>query len=89
MPKERKWDGIFLQLFLDRALVRTIPESLNTGGVFLFAHPTQTNLENTNTPVRDSFLQMGKFTHLPNSFSQCELSALMKRGEHPAGMKHG
>ena len=60
MPKGRKWDGVFLQLFLDRALVRTIPESLNLGGVFLFAHPTQTNLEKHEHPSERFLLEDGE-----------------------------
>ncbi len=60
MPKGRKWDGIFLQLFLDRALIRTIPESLNIGGVFLFAHPTQTNLEKHEHPSERFLLADGE-----------------------------
>ncbi|MBG01767.1 MAG: SAM-dependent methyltransferase [Acidimicrobiaceae bacterium] len=55
MPKGRKWDGIFVQLFLDRELIRSISESLNIGGVFLFAHPTRTNLEKNKHPS-DRFL---------------------------------
>tara|TARA_B110000014_G_C20087382_1_gene568881 strand:+ start:391 stop:969 length:579 start_codon:yes stop_codon:yes gene_type:complete len=60
MPKDRKWDGIFVQLFLDRELIRSIPKSLNIGGVFLFAHPTQTNLEKHEHPSERFLLADGE-----------------------------
>ena len=88
MPKERKWDGIFLQLFLDRALVRTIPESLNLGGVFLFAHPTQTNLEKHEHPSKRFLLEDGEIHTLVDQLQSMRIihidEAWRSSGRHEA-----
>ena len=88
MPKGRKWDGVFLQLFLDRALVRTIPESLNLGGVFLFAHPTQTNLEKHEHPSERFLLEDGEIHTLVNQLQSMRIihidEAWSSSGRHEA-----
>tara|TARA_B100000953_G_scaffold290013_1_gene274625 strand:- start:2 stop:583 length:582 start_codon:yes stop_codon:yes gene_type:complete len=60
MPPERQWDVAFMQLFLDRELLKKIPDSLNTGGVFLFAHPTRTNLKKHAHPSNRFLLEVGE-----------------------------
>ena len=88
MPKGRKWDGVFLQLFLDRALVRTIPESLNLGGVFLFAHPTQTNLEKHEHPSERFLLEDGEIHTLVDQLQSMRIihidEAWRSSGRHEA-----
>ena len=88
MPKGRKWDGVFLQLFLDRALVRTIPESLNLGGVFLFAHPTQTNLEKHEHPSERFLLEDGEIHTLVGQLQSMRIihidEAWRSSGRHEA-----
>jgi len=88
MPKGRKWDGVFLQLFLDRALVRTIPESLNLGGVFLFAHPTQTNLEKHEHPSERFLLKDGEIHTLVDQLQSMRIihidEAWRSSGRHEA-----
>ena len=88
MPKGRKWDGVFLQLFLDRALVRTIPESLNLGGVFLFAHPTQTNLEKHKHPSERFLLEDGEIHTLVDQLQSMRIihidEAWRSSGRHEA-----
>ena len=88
MPKERKWDGIFLQLFLDRALVRSIPESLNTGGGFLFAHPTQKNLEKHEHPSERFLLEDGEIHTLVDQLQSMRIihidEAWRSSGRHEA-----
>ena len=88
MPKGRKWDGVFLQLFLDRALVRTIPESLNLGGVFLFAHPTQTNLEKHEHPSERFLLEDGEIHTLVEQLQSMRIihidEAWRSSGRHEA-----
>ena len=88
MPKGRKWDGVFLQLFLDRALVRTIPESLNLGGVFLFAHPTQTNLEKHEHPSKRFLLEDGEIHTLVDQLQSMRIihidEAWRSSGRHEA-----
>ncbi len=76
MPKGRKWDGVFLQLFLDRALIRTIPKSLNTGGVFLFAHPTQTNLEKHEHPSERFLLADGEMHTLAEQLQSMRIISI-------------
>ena len=88
MPKGRKWDGVFLQLFLDRALVRTIPESLNLGGVFLFAHPTKTNLEKHEHPSERFLLEDGEIHTLVDQLQSMRIihidEAWRSSGRHEA-----
>ena len=88
MPKGRKWDGVFLQLFLDRALVRTIPESLNFGGLFLFAHPTQTNLEKHEHPSERFLLEDGEIHTLVDQLQSMRIihidEAWRSSGRHEA-----
>ena len=88
MPMGRKWDGVFLQLFLDRALVRTIPESLNLGGVFLFAHPTQTNLEKHEHPSERFLLKDGEIHTLVDQLQSMRIihidEAWRSSGRHEA-----
>ena len=50
MPPERQWDVAFLHLFLDRELMKKIPNALHIGGVLLFAHPTRANLKRHEHP---------------------------------------
>ena len=88
MPKGRKWDGVFLQLFLDRELIRTIPESLKTGGVFLFAHPTQTNLEKHEHPSERFLLEDGEIHTLVDQLQSMRIihidEAWRSSGRHEA-----
>ena len=88
MPKGRKWDGVFLQLFLDRELIRTIPESLKTGGVLLFAHPTQTNLEKHEHPSERFLLADGEIHTLVEQLQSMRIihidEAWRSSGRHEA-----
>jgi len=50
IPPDRQWDVAFLHFFLDRELIKRIPDALHVGGVLLLAHPTRANLKRHEHP---------------------------------------
>lgn len=73
MPTGRAWDVAFIQLFLDRELIKKIPNSLNADGLFLFAHPTRINLEKHPHPSERYLLGAGEIYTLADELDSMRI----------------
>ncbi|MDG1846365.1 MAG: class I SAM-dependent methyltransferase [Acidimicrobiales bacterium] len=73
MPSGRAWDVAFIQLFLDRELIKKIPNSLNDDGLFLFAHPTRINLEKHPHPSERFLLEAGEIYSLADELASMRI----------------
>jgi tellurite methyltransferase len=73
MPSGRAWDVAFIQLFLDRELIRKIPNSLNADGLFLFAQPTRINLEKHPHPSERFLLGAGEIYSLARELTSMRI----------------
>lgn len=68
------WDLIVITLFLNRDIVLSVSEYLESGGLAMFAQPTVTNLERHEHPSERFLLKAGEIAEMANALSTtCEI----------------
>lgn len=76
LPAGRTWDVALMHLFHDRDVLRSLPESLNPGGLLLFAQPTTVNLERHERPGRRFLLEPGELEAIVDEMTDIEVLEL-------------
>ncbi len=59
-----RWDVVVVSFFLIRPLLDQIHRVVEPGGVFVYLHPTRTNLERHDRPSARWLLEPGEVTHI-------------------------
>lgn len=73
VPAGRTWDVALMHLFSNRAVLRSLPGSLNPGGLLVFSQPTVVNLECHERPSRQFLLAPGEIAAIADDLDGMEV----------------
>ena len=73
LPPQRRWDVALMHLYSNRVVLRSLPASLDEGGLLVFAQPTAANLERHDRPSRRFLLDVGEVGALARGLRGMEI----------------